>query len=107
MVKMKRRIVLLSTVTVFFTVFTPSPAMAVETSVTVTFAAGGVAGGIYFMLYITTGDGGKFNQHLWKDRALVTYAARTGWRLGFPRLKCDTSCVSPGVPSVELIRYEF
>jgi hypothetical protein len=107
MVKMKRRIVLLSAVAVFLTVFTPSSAMAVETSVTVTFAAGGIAGGIYFMLYITTGDGGNFNQYLWKDRAIVNYADDAGWQFGFPRLTYGTSGRSQGVPCVEIIRYDF
>ncbi|MBN2255476.1 MAG: hypothetical protein JW736_07200 [Deltaproteobacteria bacterium] len=92
---------------VFLTVFTPSSAMAVETSVTVTFAAGGIAGGIYFMLYITAGGGADFTQYIWGDRAIVNYADDTGWQFGFPRLTYETSGGSQGVPCIKIIRYEF
>lgn len=103
----RQRIILATTLVMLLLVSMPSPTLARETRVTVTFAAGGVACGIYFMFYFTTGDFADFQQYLSKDDAIVNYTDATGWRFGFPQLKFIPDDHSKGTPCVEVIRWEF
>ena len=103
----RHRIILLTALAVLLTVSLPSPAMARETHVTVTFAAGGVACGIYFMFYFTTGNFADYQGYLSKDQAIMNYTDEGGWHFGCPQLKFIQDTRSHGTPCVEIIRYEF
>ena len=104
---LRQRIILAAALVMLLLVSMPSPTLARETRVTVTFAAGGVACGIYFMFYFTTGDFADFQRYLSKDEAIVNYTDETGWRFGLPQLKFIPDDQSQGTPCVEVIRWDF
>lgn len=105
---MKCRRIFLSLIILTLFLFFSGTASAAEkgTSITVTFAAGGVACGIYFIFYVTTGYGSDRPFHQIEQGALFT-GSRAGWKVGYPEVKLIQQDQSTHIPCVEILKFQF
>lgn len=105
---MKYRRIFLSLIILTLFLFFSGTASAAEkeTNITVTFAAGGVACGIYFIFYFTTGYGPDRQFDRIEQGALFT-GSRAGWKVGYPELKFIQQDQSTYIPCVEILTFRF
>jgi hypothetical protein len=104
--KWTRKIVILITLAVFLSIMTPASGWASDVTIRVSFVAGGVAGGVYFLFYLSTGDISEWQQDLTEKTALFNHGP-SGWDLGHPQLKFVEDDRSSSTPYVEIIKIRF
>jgi hypothetical protein len=103
--KWTRKIVVLTTLAVFLSIMTPASGWASDVTIRVTFVAGGVAGGVYFLLYLSTGDISEWQHDMTEKTALFNHGSG-GWKLGYPQLKVVIDDRS-STPYIEIIKIRF
>jgi hypothetical protein len=103
--KWTRKIVVLTTLAVFLSIMTPASGWASDVTIRVTFVAGGVAGGVYFLLYLSTGDISEWQHDMTEKTALFNHGSG-GWKLGYPQLKFVIDDRS-STPYIEIIKIRF
>lgn len=100
-----RKIVLLFAVSVFF-ISTCPPAVEADVRVTITFAAGGIAGGMYFFFYYSTGHYLNIPFEPADPHALLTHTEK-GWRIDVPHLNFTGSDPAGTTPYLDIIKIRF
>jgi len=104
--KWTRKIIVLVTLAVFISIMMPASGLASDVTIRVSFVAGGVAGGVYFLFYLSTGDISEWQQDLTEKTALFNHD-QCGWELGHPQLKFVEDDQSFSTPYVEIIKIRF
>ena len=82
------------------------PDARADVRVTVTFVAGGVAGGVYFLFYLSTGNASNWKNALTDTTALFNHN-QEGWRVGYPQLMFVEGGRSTYTPYMEIIKFQF
>lgn len=104
--KWSRKIIILITLAGFLSIMTPGSSWATDVTIRVTFIAGGVAGGVYFLFYLSTGDISEWQHDLTEKTALFNHDPG-GWKLGYPQLKFVENDRSSPTPYIEIIKIRF
>jgi hypothetical protein len=104
--KWTRKIIILITLAVFLSIMTPASSWASDVTIRVSFVAGGVAGGVYFLFYLSTGDISEWQRDLTEKTALFNHGP-SGWKLGHPQLKFVEDDRSSSTPYMEIIKIRF
>jgi len=104
--KWTRKIIVLVTLAVFISIMVPASGLASDVTIRVSFVAGGVAGGVYFLFYLSTGDISEWQHDLTEKTALFNHGPN-GWDLGHPQLKFVEDDRFSSTPYVEIIKIRF
>jgi hypothetical protein len=100
-----RKIVIFIALAMFLSILVPSSGWSSDVTIRVTFVAGGVAGGVYFLFYLSTGDISEWQDNFKEKTALFNHDPG-GWKLGYPQLKFVEDDRS-STPYVEIIKIRF
>jgi len=101
-----RRIFILVVLFLALMISVPVSGAGADVKITVTFVAGGVAGGVYFLFYLSTGNAPNWQYDLTNTTALFNHN-HDGWKVGYPRLMFVESSRSTYTPYMEIIKIQF
>jgi len=83
----------------------PASESCADMKITVSFAAGGVACGIYFFISFSTGN---FNMPLESpDKTALLNLGPEGWQPGVPWLKLTGAAPGPLTPYLDILQFRF
>ena len=104
--KRVRRIFILVVLFLALMISAPVSGAGADVKITVTFVAGGVAGGVYFLFYLSTGNASNWQYDLTNTTALFNHNQK-GWRVGYPQLMFVEGGSSTYIPYMEIIKFQF
>lgn len=78
-----------------------------DTTVRVTFVAGGVACGVSFFIYFSTGNFSAMLDRMDDNRTAVFNHGSEGWKMEYPLVNLIKEGRSDYIPYVEIMKYEF
>ena len=103
--KRPRILTVLLALCLILAVTAPASESCADVKITVTFAAGGVVGGIYFFIYFSTGN---FNMPLESpDKTALLNLGPEGWQPGVPWLKLTGAAQGPLTPYLDILQFRF
>lgn len=97
--------VLLALCLVMFSVMAPAKESRADVEVTISFAAGGVACGIYFFIYLSTGN--LISASYLRDRTALLNLGPEGWKPGIPTLQLAGNKGGSQTPYLNILQYRF
>ena len=104
--KRSQNVIILITLAVFLSIMVPSSGWSSDVTIRITFVAGGVAGGVYFLFYLSTGDVSEWQHDVTEKTALFNHDPG-GWKLGYPQLRFVEDDRSSSTPYIEIIKITF
>jgi hypothetical protein len=104
--KRMRKILLAIALCIAISASTPISSALADVRVTVTFAVGGAAGGLYFFFSYSSGYMADWQNKIFDTPALLNYSPE-GWQVKPPLLQFTGTEDKNSVPYAEIIRIRF